>query len=73
MGKVTGFLEYTRELPQRRPVTDRINDWFEIYRAFPEENIRPAIDRRLQDHHRWDRGSEAATESVFAPALLRLA
>jgi glutamate synthase (NADPH/NADH) small chain len=40
MGKVTGFLEYTRELPQRRPVTDRINDWFEIYRAFPEENIR---------------------------------
>jgi hypothetical protein len=40
MGKVTGFLEYTRELPQRRPVTERVNDWFEIYRAFPEENIR---------------------------------
>src|ERR1700692_2235192 len=40
MGKVTGFMEYTRELPQRRPVTDRVNDWFEIYRAFPEENIR---------------------------------
>ena len=31
MGKVTGFLEYTRELPQRRPVAERINDWFEIY------------------------------------------
>jgi glutamate synthase (NADPH/NADH) small chain len=40
MGKVTGFMEYTRELPQRRPVTERVNDWFEIYRAFPEENIR---------------------------------
>src|SRR5258708_2899931 len=40
MGKVTGFLEYTRELPQRRPVTERINDWFEIYQKFPEENIR---------------------------------
>ena len=40
MGKVTGFLEYTRELPQRRPVTERVNDWFEIYRTFPEENIR---------------------------------
>jgi glutamate synthase (NADPH) small chain len=40
MGKVTGFMEYTRELPLRRPVTERINDWFEIYRAFPEENIR---------------------------------
>ena len=40
MGKVTGFMEYTRELPQRRPVAERINDWFEIYNAFPEENIR---------------------------------
>jgi glutamate synthase (NADPH/NADH) small chain len=40
MGKVTGFMEYARELPQRRPVIERINDWFEIYNAFPEENIR---------------------------------
>jgi len=40
MGKVTGFMEYARELPPRRSVTERINDWFEIYRAFPEENIR---------------------------------
>jgi glutamate synthase (NADPH/NADH) small chain len=40
MGKTTGFMEYTRELPQRRPVAERVNDWFEIYKAFPEENIR---------------------------------
>jgi glutamate synthase (NADPH/NADH) small chain len=40
MGKTTGFMEYTRETPQRRPVTERINDWFEIYRPFPEESIR---------------------------------
>src|SRR5438552_16946716 len=40
MGKTTGFMEYTRELPQRRPVAERVNDWFEIYRAFPEDNIR---------------------------------
>ena len=40
MGKTTGFMEYTRELPQRRPVSERVNDWFEIYKAFPEENIR---------------------------------
>jgi glutamate synthase (NADPH/NADH) small chain len=40
MGKVTGFMEYTRELPRRRPVTERVNDWFEIYLDFPEENIR---------------------------------
>jgi glutamate synthase (NADPH/NADH) small chain len=40
MGKVTGFLEVTRETPQRRPPAERINDWFEIYLPFPEEKIR---------------------------------
>ena len=40
MGKVTGFMEYTRELPQRRPVAERINDWFEVYQPFPDEAVR---------------------------------
>lgn len=40
MGKVTGFKEYTRELPVRRPVAERINDYFEIYQPFPEESVR---------------------------------
>jgi glutamate synthase (NADPH/NADH) small chain len=40
MGKVTGFLEYTRELPKRRPVEERVDDWFEIYEEFPAENLR---------------------------------
>ena len=40
MGKVTGFLEHTRELPQRRAVVERINDWFEVYHEFPEEKVR---------------------------------
>ncbi len=40
MGKVTGFLEVTRETPQRRPPAERIKDWFEIYLPFPEEKIR---------------------------------
>jgi glutamate synthase (NADPH/NADH) small chain len=39
MGKVTGFLEYERELPERRPVTERINDFFEIYAPFPTEKV----------------------------------
>jgi glutamate synthase (NADPH/NADH) small chain len=39
VGKVTGFLEYTRELPTRRPVAVRINDWFEIYEEFPEDKV----------------------------------
>jgi glutamate synthase (NADPH/NADH) small chain len=40
MGKVTGFLEYPRELPARRPVQVRTNDWFEIYEPFPAEKVR---------------------------------
>ncbi|HUI78379.1 MAG TPA: glutamate synthase subunit beta [Bryobacteraceae bacterium] len=40
MGKVTGFMEHTRETPERRPPTERIKDWFEIYLPFPEEKIR---------------------------------
>jgi glutamate synthase (NADPH/NADH) small chain len=40
MGKATGFMEYSRELAPRRPVLERINDWFEIYQEFPEEKLR---------------------------------
>ncbi len=40
MGKITGFKEYPRETPQRRPATTRINDWFEVYLDFPEEKVR---------------------------------
>jgi glutamate synthase (NADPH/NADH) small chain len=40
MGKITGFKEFNRETPTRRPVTERINDWFEIYLDFPEDALR---------------------------------
>jgi glutamate synthase (NADPH) small chain len=40
MGKTTGFLEYSREHAPRRPVTQRVNDWFEIYLDLPEETLR---------------------------------
>src|SRR5436305_659758 len=40
MGKTTGFMEYKQQLPGRRRVSERINDWFEIYQPFPEENVR---------------------------------
>ena len=49
MGKVTGFMEYTRETPGRRPVADRIKDWFEIYQPFPEESIKTAVGARCMD------------------------
>ena len=40
MGKTTGFMDYSRELAPRRPVAERVNDWFEIYQDFPEEKLR---------------------------------
>ena len=40
MGKTTGFMEHSRELAPRRPVTQRVNDWFEIYLDLPEEKLR---------------------------------
>jgi glutamate synthase (NADPH) small chain len=45
MGKVTGFIEFTRELPQRRPVTERVNDYFEIYKPFPQEAVQTQAAR----------------------------
>jgi glutamate synthase (NADPH/NADH) small chain len=40
MGKITGFMEIAREVPSRRPVEERVNDWFEVYLPFPEEKLR---------------------------------
>jgi glutamate synthase (NADPH/NADH) small chain len=40
MGKTTGFMEHTREVPARRPVAERVNDYFEVYQDFPVEKVR---------------------------------
>jgi glutamate synthase (NADPH) small chain len=40
VGKPTGFLEYDRSLPPRRPVPVRLRDWREVYEPFPEEDSR---------------------------------
>jgi glutamate synthase (NADPH/NADH) small chain len=40
MGKVTGFMEYTREVPARRPIAERVNDFQEVYQEFPEQKLR---------------------------------
>ena len=40
MGKPTGFIEYGRELPSRRPVPERLHDWNEVYNPFPIVTLR---------------------------------
>src|SRR5690349_21285421 len=36
MGKPDGFLEFGRQLPSRRPVPERVQDYKEVYTPFPE-------------------------------------
>ena len=45
MGKVTGFMEYTREVPERRDPALRVADWLEIYLPFPEDHLRTQAAR----------------------------
>jgi glutamate synthase (NADPH) small chain len=45
VGKVTGFKEYTRETPTRRPVEERVNDYFEVYQEFPDDKVRTQAAR----------------------------
>jgi glutamate synthase (NADPH/NADH) small chain len=39
MGKVTGFLEFTRENPAKRPAQERVNDYNEFVHRYSEEKL----------------------------------
>ena len=45
MGKPTGFMEHDRQLPDRRPAEERVGDFKEIYRPFPEASLRDQASR----------------------------
>jgi len=45
MGKPTGFIEYTREMPEKRPVEERVKDSRDVYRPFPEERLQQQAAR----------------------------
>ena len=55
MGKPTGFIEFPRELPARRPVPVRLHDFLEVYEPFPEDKV------RAQGAGAWTAGSRFAT------------
>lgn len=40
MGKPTGFMEYTRDLPIARAPAERIGDWNEFHERMPEDGLR---------------------------------
>lgn len=39
MGKPTGFLEFTRELPAKRKAEERVNDYNEFINRYPDEKL----------------------------------
>ena len=45
MPDTTAFLTEARETAPRRPVAERVNDWFEIYLPFPEQKLRMQASR----------------------------
>ena len=45
MGKATGFIEIARKKPPMRPVVERVQDWREVYRPFPEPALRDQAAR----------------------------
>ncbi len=58
MGKLTGFIEFPRELPSRRPVSQRLTDFLEVYNPFPEEKL------RAQGRGAWTAASRSAIKAV---------
>ena len=40
MGEVTGFLQWVRVTPKRRPVEERLHDWKEVYLDFPKDALK---------------------------------
>ena len=45
MGKTTGFMEWERELPDKRSVADRLADWREVYANWSEDQARSQAGR----------------------------
>ncbi|MDP4283394.1 MAG: glutamate synthase subunit beta [Bacteroidota bacterium] len=39
MGKITGFMEFTRELPEKRPPQERVDDYNEFVLNFSDEKL----------------------------------
>ena len=40
MGKLTGFMDYTRTVPAVRAVAERVGDWREFHEHLPESQLR---------------------------------
>ncbi|MTI80298.1 MAG: glutamate synthase subunit beta [Firmicutes bacterium] len=48
MGKPTGFIEYSREVPADREPLERIKDWQELYQSLPEDKLKEQAARCME-------------------------
>jgi glutamate synthase (NADPH) small chain len=45
MGNSKAFITLQREMPKKRPVTERIQDWGEVYTRFPDDRLKAQASR----------------------------
>ena len=45
MGKITGFIEFHRNVPEDRPVAERLKDFKDVHVRFPEESLQVQASR----------------------------
>ena len=45
MGEPTGFINWQRTTPKRRPIPVRVADWREVYEAFPADDLKHQAGR----------------------------
>jgi len=45
MGKLTGFMDFDRELPATRPVGERLKDWRDVYSSFETASLQKQAAR----------------------------
>jgi len=45
LGDSKAFITLQREMPNRRPIAERIKDWDEVYTPFPEEKLKAQASR----------------------------
>jgi len=43
--KPSGFMEFGRKTPTRRPIKERVKDWLEVYEVFPVESLQEQAAR----------------------------
>ncbi|MCJ8330028.1 MAG: glutamate synthase subunit beta [Lentisphaeria bacterium] len=45
MGQIDGFMKYERELPKKKPIEERIQNYDEMYEDFPDEKLQEQASR----------------------------